>query len=66
MKTLLLFGLLLVLSIGRPALAQTPIDTTGGRFYQPKFPGVTVTSGVAYGSAVTVLGFTQTLLMDIY
>ena len=48
MKSLLLFGLLLVLSIGRPALAQTPVDTTGGRFYQPKFPTVTVTSGVLF------------------
>ena len=66
MKSLLLFGLLLVLSIGRPALAQTPVDTTGGRFYQPKFPTVTVTSGVAYGSATTAFSTTQTLLMDIY
>lgn len=66
MKSLLLFGLLLVLSIGGPALAQTPIDTTGGRFYQPKFPTVTMTSGVAYGSAITAFGTTQKLLMDIY
>ena len=66
MKSLLLFGLLLALGVARPALAQTPIDTTGGRFYRPIFPGVTVTSGVAYGSAVTAFGTTQTLLMDIY
>ena len=66
MKSLLLFGLLLALSIGRPALAQTPIDTTGGRFYQPKFASVAVTAGVAYGSAVTATGTTQTLLVDIY
>ncbi|WP_345052338.1 carboxylesterase family protein [Hymenobacter glaciei] len=66
MKSLLLFGLLLVLSIGQSARAQTPIDTTGGRFYRPIFPAVTVTSGVAYGSAVTAFGATQTLLMDVY
>ncbi|MCI1190149.1 carboxylesterase family protein [Hymenobacter sp. DH14] len=66
MKSLLLFGLLLVLGLARPALAQTPIDTTGGRYFRPIFPTVTVTSGVAYGSAVTFTGGTQTLLMDIY
>ena len=65
MKSLLFFGLLL-LSLARPALAQTPIDTTGGRFYQPKFATVTQTSGVVYGSAVTAFGTTQALLMDIY
>ncbi|GAA4031691.1 hypothetical protein GCM10022409_14910 [Hymenobacter glaciei] len=58
--------MLLVLSIGQSARAQTPIDTTGGRFYRPIFPAVTVTSGVAYGSAVTAFGATQTLLMDVY
>ena len=66
MKSLLLFGLLLVLSIGRPALAQTPIDTTGGRFYQPKFPAVTVTPGVVFGSAVNFSGQNTPLLMDVY
>ena len=65
MKSLLLFGLLL-LGMAQPALAQTPIDTTGGRFYRPIFAAVMVTSGVAYGSATTAFGTTQTLLMDIY
>jgi hypothetical protein len=46
------------------ALAQ--IDTTGGRYFRPIFPNVTVTSNVAYGSAVTHTGATQTLLMDVY
>ena len=43
-----------------------PIDTTRGRYYQPIFAGVTVTSNVTYGSATTYTGTTQTLLMDIY
>ena len=63
--TLLLVGLLF-LRLWQTAAAQTPIDTTGGRFYRPIFPNVTVTSGVAYGSAVTAFGVTQTLLMDVY
>ena len=42
------------------------IDTTRGRYFRPIFPNVTVTSNVAYGSAVTYTGSTQTLLMDIY
>lgn len=66
MKSLLLFGLLLLLGLLQPAQAQTPIDTTGGRFYRPIFPAVTVASGVAYGAAVTAFGTTQTLLMDVY
>ncbi|GAA4350519.1 hypothetical protein GCM10023185_08310 [Hymenobacter saemangeumensis] len=57
---------MLVFGAGAAALAQTPIDTTGGRYYQPIFPGVTVTQGVVYGSAVTFSGATQQLLMDIY
>ncbi|WP_210520065.1 carboxylesterase family protein [Hymenobacter terricola] len=63
MKTTVLFALLLVLGL-QAATAQ--IDTTGGRYYRPIFPNVTVTSNVTYGSAVTYLGTTQTLLMDIY
>ncbi|WP_310393887.1 alpha/beta hydrolase [Hymenobacter sp.] len=46
--------------------ATAQIDTTRGRYYQPIFSNVTVTSGVAYGSAVTFNGATQTLLMDVY
>jgi acetyl esterase/lipase len=66
MKNSLLFWLLLALGTGLAARAQTPIDTTNGRYYRPVFPGVTVTSGVAYGSAITAFGTTQTLLMDVY
>jgi acetyl esterase/lipase len=46
--------------------AQTVIDTTGGRYYRPLFPNVTVTSNVTYGSAVTHTGSVQALTMDIY
>ncbi|HEX8427677.1 alpha/beta hydrolase fold domain-containing protein [Hymenobacter sp.] len=56
--------LLLLLALGQSAFAQ--IDTTRGRYYQPIFPNVTVTSSVTYGSAVTFSGGTQTLAMDIY
>ena len=66
MKGLLLLLFLLGVGAGQTAAAQTPIDTTGGRFFQPIFPNVTVTSGVAYGSAVTAFGVPQTLLMDVY
>ena len=67
MRPSLLLVLLLVLGFGRPVAAQTtPIDTTGGRYFRPIFPAVTVTSGVVYGSAVTSGGVTQTLLMDVY
>jgi len=66
MKATLLFLLLLIGAAGAVAQAQTPIDTTGGRYYQPIFPNVTVTPGVVYGSAITFSGATQQLLMDIY
>ena len=65
MKPVLLF-LLLVLAFGRAASAQSVIDTTGGRYYRPIFPNVTVTSGVTYGAAVNSAGVNQTLVMDIY
>ena len=68
MKSLfrLLSALLLLAGPGR-ALAQLAApDTTGGRYYQPVFTGVTVTSGVAYGSATTYTGATQQLLLDVY
>ena len=61
-----LLVLLLAFSACQTAFAQSPIDTTGGRYYRPIFPNVTVASGVAYGSAVTYTGATQALLMDIY
>ena len=66
MKATLLLAWLLVLGTWQAACAQTPLDTTAGRFFQPFFAGVTVTPNVVYGSAVTYLGTTQTLLMDIY
>ncbi|UOQ98278.1 alpha/beta hydrolase [Hymenobacter sp. 5317J-9] len=59
--------LCLALLIGaRMASAQAVIDTTQGRYYQPVFANVTVTSGVNFGSAVNSAGATQQLLMDIY
>ncbi|HEX8505384.1 MAG TPA: alpha/beta hydrolase, partial [Hymenobacter sp.] len=66
MKSTLLFWGLLLFSVWQTAAAQTPIDTTGGRYFRPVFPNVTVTSGVVYGSAVTAFGATQPLLMDVY
>jgi para-nitrobenzyl esterase len=66
MKALLLL-LALFATVPRLAWAQlAPIDTTGGRYYQPVFAGVTVTSNVVYGSANTFLGAAQSLLMDVY
>ena len=64
MKNPLLLALLVLL--GYAAAAQTPIDTTGGRYFRPVFPTVNVTSGVVFGSAPDYLGNTQTLRMDIY
>ncbi|AWM33711.1 alpha/beta hydrolase [Hymenobacter nivis] len=61
--TLLLLALWLLAAVG-PAAAQ--IDTTRARYYQPVFANVDVTSNVAYGSAPTFLGITQSLQMDIY
>ncbi len=64
MKTTLLLLAVWLLAAAGPAAAQ--IDTTRARYYQPVFASVGVTSGVAYGSAVTYTGTTQALLMDIY
>jgi para-nitrobenzyl esterase len=67
MKAFLLFVSLLGLVAPRLASAQlAPIDTAQGRYYQPVFSAVTVTNNVAYGSATTLSGGTQTLLMDVY
>jgi para-nitrobenzyl esterase len=68
MKSLLRFLLLCVLLAGSGrAMAQlAPIDTARGRYYQPVFTNVTVTSNVTYGSAITLSGTTQALLMDVY
>jgi carboxylesterase type B len=66
MKAFLLFLATLVLVGVQMAAAQAVIDTTRGRYYQPIFANVTVTSGVNFGSAVNSAGATQQLLMDIY
>jgi para-nitrobenzyl esterase len=56
-----------LLASAGPALAQlAPIDTTGGRYYQPVFAAVTTTSNVAYATATAFNGAAQTLTMDIY
>jgi hypothetical protein len=57
---------LLLAGAGRASAQLAPIDTTRGRYYQPFFTNVTVTNNVTYGSAVTLSGTTQTLLMDVY
>ena len=64
MKYLYLF--LVLLLPGLAAAQTTALDTTGGRYYQPVFSGVTVTSNVTYGAATTYSGSTQTLLLDVY
>jgi len=72
MKRYLLPGLLLafLLSVGdvpRAAAQNFPApDTSGGRYYQPIFAGVTVTRDVVYGNAPTFQGAAQTLLLDVY
>ncbi len=65
MKSLLLFCAAL-LGLGRYAQAQAVIDTTRGRYYQPLFANVTVTTGIQYGMAVNSAGTNQTLLLDLY
>ncbi|GAA4382602.1 hypothetical protein GCM10023186_23100 [Hymenobacter koreensis] len=42
------------------------VDTTGGQFYQPLYPNVTITRSVAFGAAPTSQGSPQTLLLDVY
>ncbi|HEX8506827.1 MAG TPA: alpha/beta hydrolase, partial [Hymenobacter sp.] len=64
MKTFFLLLVAVVAAGLHPASAQ--IDTTGGRYYRPIFPNVTITLGVAYGAATNLAGVNQTLLMDIY
>ncbi|MDO7847829.1 alpha/beta hydrolase [Hymenobacter sp. M29] len=66
MKSLLLLLAAFVLAGTQLASAQARIDTTRGRYYQPRFANVTTTSGVVYGAAVNSAGATQQLLMDIY
>lgn len=57
---------LIIICIGTLAHAQTYIDTTGGRYWDPIFSAVTTTSNVVYGSNTTVGGTMQSLTMDIY
>ena len=66
MKILFLLLAALLLTGPFAASAQAVIDTTGGRYYRPLFPAVTVASGVPFGAAVNSAGANQTLLMDIY
>ena len=68
MKILLRFmvGLLLLAGPGLASAQVAPIDTARGRYYQPVFSSVAITSGVAYATATTYLGMAQTLTMDIY
>ena len=66
MKTFFLLLAALLLTGAHAASAQTVIDTTGGRYYRPIFPAVTVAAGVAFGAAVNSAGANQTLFMDIY
>ncbi|WP_162910688.1 alpha/beta hydrolase [Hymenobacter oligotrophus] len=63
MKQLLLAWVMLLLGC-YPVLAQ--IDTTGGRYWQPRFQQVTVTRGVEYGSAANLSGTTQVLRLNLY
>jgi hypothetical protein len=58
--------LLLLASASRAVAQLAPIDTARGRYYQPVFASVTVTNDVTYGSAITLNGTTQPLLMDVY
>ena len=64
MKALFLFALALLLAGLHPAAAQ--VDTTRGRYYQPIFQNVTVTSNVTYGAAADYRNMPVVLLMDIY
>lgn len=66
MKKLFLLLAAVLLMAPLAASAQAVIDTTGGRYYRPLFPAVTVASGVTFGAAVNSAGANQTLLMDIY
>src|SRR5262245_24776149 len=48
------------------AAAQTAPDTSGGRYFNPVFSGVTVTANISYGSNTSVFGVAQNLQMDVY
>jgi hypothetical protein len=57
---------LIISCVSVSALAQNPIDTSGGRYWAEIFPNVTVDNAVNYGSNVDVSGNTQTLRLDVY
>ncbi|RYY20076.1 MAG: hypothetical protein EOO36_04295, partial [Cytophagaceae bacterium] len=62
-----LVTLLWLAAPGLAAAQLAPIDTARGRYYQPVFANVTVTSNVVYGSALPLTSTTpQQLLLDIY
>ena len=62
-----ILGIFLLLAGPGRALAQVaPLDTTGGRYYQPVFTNVQVNNDIPYGSATTYDGKTQQLLLDVY
>ncbi|MEW6468538.1 MAG: T9SS type A sorting domain-containing protein [Bacteroidota bacterium] len=66
-KPLQLLVLLLCISAINSLRAQLiPIDTSGGRYWEPVFSSVTVTSNVTFGSATNINNSTQVLKMDIY
>ncbi|HKR06234.1 MAG TPA: T9SS type A sorting domain-containing protein [Bacteroidia bacterium] len=57
---------LIISCVSVSALAQNPIDTSGGRYWAEIFPSVTIDNAVNYGSNVDVSGNTQTLRLDVY
>ncbi|WP_400193375.1 alpha/beta hydrolase fold domain-containing protein [Hymenobacter sp. B81] len=62
MRVPVLLSLLLLLA----GAARAQIDTTGGKFYRPLYPSVSVEQGVAYGEAVDTQGTPQVLRLDVY
>lgn len=60
-----LFFLFSVLNISA-GLAQTPFDTTAGRYRFPLFDSVQVISDVLYAQGINISGQSQALRMDVY
>jgi acetyl esterase/lipase len=65
MKYFWLLALLATLFLA-PLAGRAQIDTTRGRYYQPRFRQVTVQREVEFAQVTTFLGRTQTLYMDVY
>jgi len=61
-----LFFVLLVFLLAGTSQAQTPFDTTGGRFRNFVFDTITITENLPYSTSLNFGGQMQTLLMDIY